>query len=49
LRDAGQILNGAKPANLPFQQSTKLKLVINLKTANALGFPVPMIMQMNCR
>jgi putative tryptophan/tyrosine transport system substrate-binding protein len=42
----GQVLSGAKPADLPVMQSTKFDYVLNLKTAKALGLDVPMTIQM---
>ena len=36
-----QVLKGAKPSDLPFEQAANIKFIINLKTADALGIKVP--------
>jgi putative tryptophan/tyrosine transport system substrate-binding protein len=41
----GKILNGAKPADMPVEQTTRVNFAINMKTANKLGlvFPIPLL------
>ena len=40
-----KIIKGAKPADLPVEQPTRYRLLLNLRTANALGLDVPLSLQ----